>query len=66
MARVEAHLFMEGPGSLVVVSHWVVVVRLLDLISSSTQYNRRKSLLCHPPSYLSTIVVPSIPAEETQ
>ncbi len=63
MARVEAHLFMEAQGSLVEVSHWA---RLLDLISSNTQFNRRKSLLCHPLSYLNTIAVLSIPAEEMQ
>jgi hypothetical protein len=55
MARVEAHLFMVAQGSLVEVSHWV---RLQDLISSSTQFNQRKSLLCHPLSCLSTIVPP--------
>jgi len=63
MARVEAHLFMVAQGSLVEVSHWV---RLPDLISSSTQCNRRKSLLCHPLSCQSTIAAPSTQAEETQ
>ena len=62
MARVEAHLFMVVQGSLVEVSHWV---RLPDLISSSIQCNRRKSLLCHPLSCLSTIEAPSTQAEET-
>jgi len=63
MARVEAHLFMVAQGSLVEVSHWV---RLPDLISSSTQFNRRKSLLFHHLSCLSTIAAPSTQAEETQ
>lgn len=63
MARVEAHHFMEALGSLVEVSHWV---RLPDLISTSIQCNRRKSLLCHHPSCLSTIVALLTQAEETQ